>query len=88
MPNIKSAIKRVKVIKVKTLNNQMIKSLIKTRIKNFESKISEGNVEQANIALRSAIKKIDQSVAKGIMHKNTAARKKSQLARKLSSIGA
>jgi small subunit ribosomal protein S20 len=86
LPNIKSAVKRVKVIQVKTLRNQMIKSSLKTHIKNFENAINEENIEKANSAFKLAVKKIDQAVAKGTIHKNTAARKKSQLAKKLNSI--
>jgi small subunit ribosomal protein S20 len=80
--------KRVKVIKVKTLRNQMIKSSLKSTIKRFDTSIVEGNTEQANAAFTLAVKKIDQAVAKGILHKNTAARKKSQLTSKLKSISA
>ncbi len=86
MPNIKSSIKRVKVIKTKTLRNQMITSALRSSIKIFEDFVTKGNVEEANAAFRQAVKKIDQAVAKGVLHKNTAARKKSQLSKKLNSI--
>ena len=76
MPNIKSAKKRVKVIKKKTLRNKMIKSNLKTVIK-------AANSETTPESIKLAIKKVDQACAKGILHKNTAARKKSQLAKKL-----
>ena len=79
---------RVKVIKAKTLQNQMVKSALKTQIKKFESTIKDGSVEQASVALKATVKKIDQAVAKGVLHKNTAARKKSQLSKKLSSLSA
>lgn len=86
MPNIKSAKKRVKVIETKSLRNQMIKSNLKTCIKKFEEYIANGDKENA-VALCSEIyKKIDKAVAKGIFHKNTAARKKSQIATKVSKI--
>ncbi|MCG8501575.1 MAG: 30S ribosomal protein S20 [Firmicutes bacterium] len=88
MPNIKSAMKRVKIIKTKTLRNQMVKTSLKTSIKKFESSVDEGNIEKATTAFRMAVKKIDQSVAKGVLHKNTAARKKAQLNKKLKSISA
>ena len=74
MPNIKSAKKRVKVIKTKTLRNQMLKSNLKTIIKKFEVAVNGDD---------KAVKRIDQAVAKGILKKNTASRKKSQLASKL-----
>ncbi|MCM1523373.1 MAG: 30S ribosomal protein S20 [Ruminococcus sp.] len=76
MPNIKSAKKRVKVIKKKTLRNKMIKSNLKTVIKAAGADTNQETV-------RAAIKKVDQACAKGIMHKNKAARKKSQLAKLL-----
>ena len=82
MPNIKSAKKRVKVIKKKTLINQMVKSQLKTAIKKFEISLSEGK-DTASDAYKIAIKKIDQAAARGILHKNTAARKKSKLTLKL-----
>ncbi len=88
MPNIKSAKKRVKVIETKTLRNQMIKSALKTYIKKFEALSESGNKAEAEAAFKVAVKKIDQAVAKGIVKKNTASRKKSQLALKLNKIGA
>ena len=83
MPNIKSAKKRVKVIKTKTLRNQMLKSNLKTIIKKFEVAVSGDDKAKATEALSVAVKRIDQAVAKGILKKNTASRKKSQLATKL-----
>lgn len=80
MPNIKSAKKRVKVIKTKTLRNQMIKSQLKTYIKKFELLAEQGNKAEVEAAYKLAVKKLDQAVSKGIMHKNTGSRKKSQLA--------
>ncbi len=88
MPNIKSAKKRVKVIETKTLRNQMIKSNIKTTIKKFEGYVSADDKDNAKLTFTTAVKKLDQAVAKGVMHKNTASRKKSQLAQKLNKVGA
>ncbi len=82
MPNIKSAKKRVKVIETKTLRNKAIKSNLKTTLKKANLAI-ENQEENSIEAVRLATKKIDQAVAKGILHKNTAARKKSQLAVKV-----
>lgn len=83
MPNIKSAKKRVKVIETKTLRNQMIKSNLKTCIKKFEEYIANGDKDNAVALCSEVYKKIDKAVAKGIFHKNTAARKKSLIATKL-----
>lgn len=83
MPNIKSAIKRVNVIEKKTLRNNMIKSGYRTAVKKFEQAIESGNMEEATTLFSEATKKIDQACTKGVIVKNTAARKKSNLAKKL-----
>ena len=83
MPNIKSAKKRVKVIEKKTLRNNMIKSAYKTAIKKFEEAVASGNMEEAKVLFSEATKKIDQACTKGVIVKNTAARKKSSLSKKL-----
>ena len=83
MPNIKSAIKRVSVIEKKTLRNNMIKSGYKSAVKKFEQALESGNIEEAKTLFSQATKKIDQSCSKGVIVKNTAARKKSNLAKKL-----
>ncbi len=88
MPNIKSAKKRVLVIKTKTLRNQMIKSALKTYIKRFEAVAATGSKAEAETAYKLVVKKLDQATAKGIIKKNMASRKKSQLALKLNKIGA
>ena len=80
MPNIKSAKKRVKVIAVKTARNKANRTALKTEIKKANAAIASG--ENTVEAVRLAQKKIDQAVAKGLLHKNTAARKKSALAKK------
>lgn len=86
MPNIKSAKKRVKVIAVKTMHNKAVKSNLRTVIKKANLSVEAADTNSAD-AIRLAIKKIDQAAAKGILHKNTAARKKSQLASKLNKVG-
>lgn len=88
MPNIKSAKKRVLIIKKKTMINQMHKTALKTAIKKYETAIENKNAEEAKVLFNDAVKKLDQGVKQGILHKNTAARKKSQLALKLAKINA
>ena len=83
MPNIKSAKKRVKIIEKKTLRNKMIKTAYKTAVKKFEEAVKAGNVEEAKVLFSEATKKIDQACTKGVIVKNTAARKKSSLSKKL-----
>ena len=83
MPNIKSAKKRVRVIRAKTLQNQMFRSQMRTVIKKYDAALAAGDKEQACAAYKLAVKKIDQAVAHGILHKNNAARKKSRFTVKL-----
>lgn len=85
MPNIKSAIKRVDVIEKKTLRNNMIKSEYKTAVKKFEAAVAEGSKDAENL-FKNAVKKIDGACSKGIIKKNTASRKKSNLAKKLNTL--
>ena len=80
MPNIKSAKKRVKVNTAKAERNKAARSALRTEIKNANAAIAAG--ENKEEALKAAVKKIDQAAAKGLLHKNTAARKKSALAKK------
>ena len=87
MPNIKSAIKRVSVIEKKTARNK-IKSGYKSAVKKFEQAVENKNVEEATKLFSEATKKIDQACTKGVIVKNTAARKKSNLAKKLNAINA
>ena len=82
MPNIKSAKKRVKVIATKTARNIATKSALRTAVKKAYIAI-DNNADNKAEAVRLAIKKIDQAQAKGIMHKNTASRSKSNLAKRL-----
>ena len=83
MPNIKSAKKRVKVIESKTLYNKMFKSQLRTIIKKYNSAVESGDKAAATEAYKLAVKKIDQAAARGILHKNNAARRKSQFTVKL-----
>lgn len=77
MPNIKSAKKRVSVTASKNLQNKIQKSIMKTNLKKLYTLVSENKDAEA---LNKAYKCIDQCAAKGIMHQNAAARKKSQFA--------
>ncbi len=82
MPNIKSAEKRVKVTAIRTARNKAYNSALKTAIKKAYAAI-DASAENKEEAVRLAVKKIDQATAKGIIHKNTAAHKKSALVLKL-----
>ena len=86
MPNIKSAIKRVSVIEKKTLRNNMIKSGYKSAVKKFEQAVEARNKKEATELFSFATKKVDQACTKGVIVKNTAARKKSNMAKKLNAM--
>ena len=87
MQNIKSAEKRVKIIKKKTLRNNMIKSGYRTAIKKFETAVANGDKEAKDLFVE-ATKKVDQACSKGVIKKNTASRKKSRLAKLLNTVNA
>jgi small subunit ribosomal protein S20 len=82
LPNIKSAIKRVKVTQSKTLKNVMAKSELKTSIKKFKESVEKKDAKAAE-SFKEAVKTIDKAAAKNLIHKNTAARRKSALAKAL-----
>lgn len=83
MPIIKSAKKRVLVTEKKTLQNKMFKSALKTELKKYEAAVAAGDKELAAATYKAAVKKIDQAVAAGILHKNNAAHKKSRFTKLL-----
>ena len=83
MPNIKSAKKRVLISRARNARNKSRKSEMKTAMKKFEAAAAEGNYEEANAAYRLAVKKVDQAVSRGVLHKNAAAHRKSAMTLKL-----
>lgn len=84
MPNIKSAKKRVNIIKTKTLQNRANKKLYKEAVKAFELAVKE-NLETKTELYTKAVSLVDKAWSKGVLAKNTAARKKSRLAKLLNS---
>ena len=86
MPNIKSAKKRVLVNKAKALQNRAVRSALRTDIKKFEAAVAEGNRSEAEGAYKVAVKAVDQAAAKGLLHSNNAANKKSAMTLKLNKL--
>jgi len=86
VPNTKSAIKRNRVDKKKRIRNKMIGSAVKTVCRNAILSIESQNKEEAIKDIRIAESKLDKAVAKGLIHRNKAARKKSRLMKKYNSI--
>ena len=79
MANIKSAAKRAKIAKVRTLRNKSVLSSVKTAIKNFEAAAAANDAAKAGETLKLALSAIDKAASKGLLHKNNAANKKSRL---------
>lgn len=86
MANIRSAKKRILVNKTKAMQNKIIKTQLKSAIRKFDAAVLAGNKDVASEAYRLAVKKVDQAAARGVIHKNAAARKKSQLTLKFNQI--
>jgi len=87
MANIKSQIKRNRTNEIARLRNKAARSEIKTRVKAAVT-AATGEAEESAEALRIAVKRIDKAAAKGIIHKNQAANRKSRLMRRLARLTA
>jgi small subunit ribosomal protein S20 len=80
--NIKSQIKRNKQNEAARLRNKSVKSSLKTAIRKFREATEAGETERAAEYMRSASRELDKAVAKGVIHRNQAANKKSAMAKK------
>ena len=83
-----SAKKRVRQNEKRRLINRARKSQIKTQVKNLEALIGSGDVQKAEQQYKVLVRKLDKTSATSTMHKRTAARKKSRLAKKINSLKA
>ena len=86
MANIKSQIKRIKTNAKATERNRAHKAELRTWMRKVREATAAGDAEAAQTALKTASKKLDKAVSKGVIHKNQAANKKSALAKKVASI--
>ncbi|MGI6029195.1 MAG: 30S ribosomal protein S20 [Candidatus Heteroscillospira sp.] len=86
MPNIKSAIKRNELAKVRNARNKAARSELRTNLKKFDAAVAEGNREAAATTYKVAVKAVDRAVTKGLIHKNNAAHKKSGMAQKMNAM--
>jgi small subunit ribosomal protein S20 len=84
--NIKSQLKRIKTNAKRTERNKAVKSELRTWIRKFRDAAAAGDAEAAQQALRTASKKLDKAVSKGVIHANQAANKKSAMARKAAAL--
>ena len=86
MPNIKSSKKDVISSKIAYEKNKADKSALKTELKKFDAALTAGDKAAAEVAYKAAVQKVDRAALKGLMHKNTAARKKSSMTLKLNKL--
>ncbi|WDL96324.1 30S ribosomal protein S20 [Alicyclobacillus sp. ALC3] len=86
MPNIKSAEKRVRTTAKRSLRNASLRSALRTTLKKFETSLAQNDVEHARVALGIATRALDKAATKGVIHRNTASRKKSRLTRRFNTL--
>lgn len=86
MANIKSQIKRNKQNKVQRLRNRVYRGTARKFIKKAQTTIAVGEKENAQAATMQAIQALDKAAAKGVIHKNNAARRKSRLMKQFNSL--
>jgi len=86
--NIKSQIKRVKTNNKAQARNKSVSSSVKTAVRKFREAVVKGDAATTTTELRSASKALDIAVAKGVVHSNTAANKKSSMAKAAAKAGA
>lgn len=83
MANIKSAEKRIRTIETKTAQNKVVKKAYKEAIKDFETAVKD-NASNKEELYTKAVSTVDKAWSKGVLARNTASRKKANLAKKLS----
>jgi len=87
MANIKSAMKQNRQSEKRRVRNAAVRSTVRTAVKSTRIAIEGGQAEQARESLLRTIQVLDKAATKGVIHKNTAARKKSRLMRQLNALG-
>lgn len=88
MPNIQSAIKRVKTSDARNAQNASVKSAMRTAVKKVEASVVNNDQDAAKANYLEAARKLDKAASKGLIHKNAVARKKSRLAKKVNAMNA
>lgn len=86
MPNIKSSAKRDQLQKAANAKNKAAKSALRTDIKKFDTAVEAGDGVKAAETYKVAVKSVDKAAAKGLIHKNNAAHKKSAMAKKMNAL--
>jgi small subunit ribosomal protein S20 len=88
MANIKSSAKRAELSEKAAARNKSVRSLMKTNLKKFDAAVTGGDQTATASAYKIAVKTVDRAASKGLIHKNKAARRKSQLAKQLNTSSA
>ena len=88
MANIKSSAKRDLIGKARNARNKADRSALRTTLKKFDAAVTSGTSEEAAVTYIAAVKAVDRAAAKGLIHKNNAARKKSGMASKMNGAAA
>ncbi|GAA2240261.1 30S ribosomal protein S20 [Promicromonospora sukumoe] len=86
MANIKSQMKRIKTNEKARLRNKSVKSELKTHVRKVREAVAAGDKETATVALATASRKLDKAVAKGVIHANQAANRKSAIAKSVAAL--
>ncbi len=86
MANIKSQIKRNRQTIKAEERNKAIRSRVKTYLKRYDTALATGDADAAKAAFVDAQRELDKAVSKGVMHANTASRKKGRLAKRLQNV--
>jgi len=86
LANIKSAIKRNRQNEKRRVQNRIVRGSTRTQVKKAKEAIGEENKDTALLEVQEAVKKLDRAAAKGVIHKNNAARRKSRLFKQLAKI--
>jgi len=84
--NIKSQMKRIKTNEKARLRNKSVKSELKTQVRKVREAVAAGDKETATVALATASRKLDKAVAKGVIHANQAANRKSSIAKSVAAL--
>ncbi len=86
MANIKSQIKRNRQSETARLRNKAVKSALKTEVRKFHEAVASGDKDATAAQFKAAARELDRAVTKGVLHKNTAANRKSGLAKLTTSV--
>ena len=87
MANIKSQIKRNRQNEARRLRNKAVRTRLRTEAKKVRAAAEEGRADEAAQQLRETARLLDQAASKGVIHRNTAARRKSELSRTVAAGG-